>query len=124
MAMAQDWTSDATNAAVGKAVHGATVDTTYPRANGATGAGKAIELQGHVHLVLHTRATTATTPTVKLQGSNDKVGWNDLGSNVHAGNDHKFLEVASKGYRFVRANKSVDGDADYYLRATGASGPF
>lgn len=124
MAMAQDWTSDAANAAVGEAVHGATVDTTYPRANGTTGAGKAIEAQGHFHAVLHTRATTATTPTVKLQGSNDKVGWNDLGSNAHAGNDHKFLEVATKGYRFFRVIKSVDGDVDYYLRLSGASGPF
>lgn len=124
MAMAQDHTSDATNAATSGAVAGATVDAGFPRANGATGAGRAIEAQGHFHAVLHTRCTTATTPTVLLQGSNDKVGWNDLGTNAHAGNDHKFLEVATKGYRFFRANKTVDGDVDYYLRLTGASGPF
>lgn len=124
MAAPQDHTSDAANAAQGGAVHGAVVDATFPRANGAVGAGKSIESQGHDGAILHTRCTTATTPTVKLQGSNDKVGWNDLGTNAHAGNDHKFLEVAAKGYRFFRANKTVDGDVDYYLRLVGASGPF
>lgn len=122
MAHVQDHSSAlSTHVAAGP---GASRDALFPRANGSTGAGRIIEVLGHPHMTLQTRGNAANTPTVLLEASNDATNWKVLATHAHAGNDDKFTEIDTKAYRFVRVNKSVDGDVDYFLRLAGASGPF
>jgi hypothetical protein len=73
---------------------------------------------------LQTVQSGADAPaSVLLDGSNDGANWKTLATNVHAGNDTQFAEVATRGGRFFPARKSVDcgnGDfVDYFLRLTG-----
>lgn len=119
MPFPQDVVSDGAAADV-KA--GATVDKEFPHAAGSTGAGHNLESLGHISAVLQTVAAAASTPTVKLQGSNDKANWTDLATHAHSGGDSIDTVVVDKPYRFFRVNKTVDGDVQFFLRLASASG--
>jgi hypothetical protein len=122
MALPQDHVSAPATHAASK---GAAIDGAFPRAGGSgAGPGRTIEAAGHMHATLQTVQSGAVAPaTVLLEGSNDGANWKTLATNAHAGNDARFAEVNTMGYRFFRARKSVDcgaGDfVDYFLRLTG-----
>lgn len=121
MPLPQDYTS---GAATDVARPGASHDGVFPRLTGATGAGLIIESLGHMSGVFGTVSRGASAPTVKLQGSMDRINWTDIATNAHAGNDAKEAVFVDKPYRFFRANKTVDAadPVDYYLRLTGMGG--
>lgn len=122
MALPQDHTSAPITHAAAQGGQ-ASLDGVFPR-TGAAGVSKIHEALGHHLFSLQTvQNGVVGTATVLLEGSNDKATWKTLGTNAHAGNDAKFLEVIDKPYRFVRVNKSVAAGAgdtvDYFLRMTG-----